>query len=269
MGTLIVAIVIAIFIGTFIFAWKEGKVEGEVSSKELLERIKCSDIKRIDFRIRGIAFLSEESRQMVFSLMPTDTLYLRREPWNPVDSNAVAVFRGDEKIGYVEKPINKVILKYISSDFMYNCCFAYKERNDKDYMEYYCSFFIESKGSNDKLPAGVQNPTMDNILTNPRIEFPFGKENYDFYDVPGEWIFSEYQSYGKKSKLEVKEDPDTRELYDANKDLISDFLNNLYLLNEKTTTVNDVIRKYRELFKKRYMEGWINKYLATHDIFID
>ena len=269
MGTLIVAIVIAIFIGTFIFAWKEGKVEGEVSSKELLERIKCSDIKRIDFRIRGIAFLSEESRQTVFSLMPTDTLYLRREPWNPVDPNSVAIFRGDEKIWYVEKPINKVILKYILSDFMYNCCFSHKEKNDKDYMEYYCAFFIESKGSNDKLPAGVTDPNKDNILTNPRIEFPFGKENYNFYGIPGEWIYSEPKLYGKETKSEIEDDPDTKELYEANTDLMSGFLKDLYLLDEERNTVKDIVRRYRSYSKNHLFNSMVDKYLATHDIFID
>lgn len=238
---LIVLLIVAIFLGTIIYSWMEGKPDDSPSSKELLERIKCSDIKRIDFRIRGIAYLFDSEREIVFSLMPTDVLYLRREPWNPVDSNAVAVFRGGEKIGYVESPINNIILKYISSTFMYKCCFDHKEMNDKGYLEYYCAFFIEEKGSNDKLPIGVINPVKDNILTNPQIDFLLDKKYYDFYPIPGEWVIAECKSYGKESLTGIFDDPDAKELYQANYKLMSNFLKDLYL----SSTGSADIKKYR------------------------
>lgn len=266
MGMLIVLLIVAIFLGTIIYSWMEGKPNDSPSSKELLERIKCSDIKRIDFRIRGIAFLPEESRHTVFNLIAGDTLYLRREPWNPVDVNAVAVFKGDKKIGYVEKPINKSVLKYISSTFIYNCVFAYKEKGVEGYMEYVCAFFIEKKGCNDKIPEGISMPAKDNILINPQLDFPLGRDNYSFYATPGEWIPVNWNLYGKSTRYETMEDPDTQELFSANAELMQSFLEDLYLFDERIYKIEEAIARHREKSKNDILNAMIDEYLKTHDI---
>jgi len=69
----------------------------------------------------GANFRPSEARALIKRLAIGDSLYLKREPGNPYDSNAVMVFAQDENedrvhIGYVPKDDNPVIAQMLDEE---------------------------------------------------------------------------------------------------------------------------------------------------------
>lgn len=266
----IVIVVIAIILATFIFFLKEDRGGHGLPSEDLLEKIKRTDLVVHKFRIRGIAFLSEESRKLVFNLEEGEILYLRREPWNFSDPNAVAVLKDEIKVGYIEKPLNKVILNQIKNNYKYQCRYQGKSVNEKGYKEYFCTVVIANDWGNDRIPIGFTDPRKDNIYTNPRLKFPLGKQNYDFYEVPGEWIPCDWSLYEKETRYEVEDDPDLKEFYDDNCILMRTYLRELY--NKDFMTPEDVIeyfkfeRSDKFITKNKVFGAMVLSYIKSHEI---
>lgn len=266
----ILLVLVAIVIGTYIFCLRDKNGEHDISSEDLLEKIKRTDLKVYEFRIRGIAFLSEDSRQIVFNLQEGDMLYLRREPWNFVDQNAIAVLKGNIKIGYIEKPLNKEILNKIRNNYKYQCRFQRKENSEKGYKEYFCKVVVDSEGDNERIPSGFTDPRLDNIYTNPRLKFPLGKQNYDFYEVPGEWIPCDWKLYNKEARYEVEDDPDLKEFYEDNCILMRTYLRDLY--NKDFMSLEDVSQYFKFersdnfISKNKVFKEMILSYMKSHEI---
>nr|DAZ81080.1 MAG TPA: HIRAN protein [Caudoviricetes sp.] len=269
----ILLVFVAIFIGTYIFCLRDKNGEHDISSEDLLEKIKRTDLKTVEFKIRGIAFLEEEQRRIVFNLEEGEILYLRREPWNFIDRDAVAIFKGETKIGYIERPVNKDVLSYIKNNYRYQCRFTGKEIGENGRKEYFCKVVVECNGCNDRIPAGFTDPRKDNIYTNPRLKFPLGKQNYDFYEVPGEWIPCNWTLYGKETRYEVEDDPDLKELYNDNYTLMKMYLKELYnkefLSIEEAANYFKFNRSDKFITKNKILGNMVVNYINSHEVDVD
>lgn len=269
-GIFILLVLVAIVIGTYIFCLRDKNGEHEMSSEDLLEKIKRTDLKAIEFKIRGIAFLEEEQRRIVFNLEEGDILYLRREPWNFIDRDAVAIFKGEIKIGYIERPVNKEVLSHIKNNYRYQCRFVCKKLGENGRKEYFCKVVVECDGFNDRIPEGFTDPRKDNIYTNPRLKFPLGKQNYDFYEVPGEWIPCDWALYGKETRYEVEDDPDLKEFYEDNCILMRTYLRDLY--NKDFMSLEDVSQYFKFdrsdnfISKNKVFKEMLLSYMKSHEI---
>lgn len=64
-----------------------------------------------EFRLAGIQF--HHGLRLYQSMRVGDTLTMRHEPENPYDKNAIAVYLGEDQIGYVEKGVNEDLLRVL------------------------------------------------------------------------------------------------------------------------------------------------------------
>lgn len=71
-------------------------------------------------KVVGVTF--EERQEIVRQLQEGETLVLKRQPENPVDPNAVAVFReNEEQVGFLKKRLAKELSRYLDKGIKYKC----------------------------------------------------------------------------------------------------------------------------------------------------